>query len=75
MNEVKRLSAPPRLWEMLAPAGVTIIVIVVAAVSATWVFGRSVLDTALRISEVELKVSEVELAVTTAIKDSGGQNP
>ena len=70
MNEVKRLSEPPRLWEMLAAAGATIIAIVVAVVSATWVFERSVSDTALRISEVELKVSEVELAVTTAIKDS-----
>jgi hypothetical protein len=70
MNEVKRLSEPPRLWEMLAAIGATIITIVVAAVSATWIFGRSVSDTALRISEVELKVSEVELAVTTAIKDS-----
>lgn len=70
MNEVKRLSAPPRLWEMLAAAGATIIAIVVAAVSATWVLGRSFSDTALRIAEVELKVSEVELAVTTAVKDS-----
>ena len=70
MHEVKRLSEPPRLWEMLAAACTTIIAIVVAAVSATWVFERSVSDTALRISEVELKVSEVELAVTTAIKDS-----
>lgn len=69
-NEVKRLSEPPRLWEMLVAACATIITIVVAAVSATWVFGRSVSDTALRISEVELKVSQVELAVTTAIKDS-----
>ena len=67
---MKRLSEPPRVWEMLAAACATIIAIVVAAVSATWVFGRSVSDTALRISEVELKVSEVELAVTTAIKDS-----
>ncbi len=70
MNEVKRLSEPARLWEMLAAVGATMITIVVAAVSATWVFGRSVSDTALRISEVELKVSQVELAVTTAIKDS-----
>ncbi len=60
MNEVKRLSEPPRLWEMLAAACATIITIVVAAVSATWVFGRSVSDTALRISEVELKVSKVD---------------
>lgn len=70
MNEVKRLSEPARLWEMLAAAGATMITIVVAAVSATWVFGRSGSDTALRISEVELKVSEVELAVTTAIQNS-----
>lgn len=70
MQGVKRLAEPPKLWEVLATAGATILTIVVAAVSATWILGRSISDTELRISEVELKVSEVELAVTTAIKDS-----
>lgn len=70
MQGVKRLAEPPKLWEVLATAAATILTIIVAAVSATWILGRSISGTELRISEVELKVSEVEFAVTTAIKDS-----
>ena len=70
MHGVKRLAEPPKLWEVLAAAAATMLTIVVAAVSATWILGRAVSDTELRISQVEFKASEVELAVTTAIKDS-----
>jgi len=70
MNGMKRLTEPPKLWEMLATATATILAIVAAAVSATWAYGRSISDTELRISEVELKVSEAELRLSTAIKDA-----
>ncbi|MDE2785015.1 MAG: hypothetical protein OXK77_18850 [Gemmatimonadota bacterium] len=69
MSGMKRLTGPPKLWEILATATATILTIVIAAVSATWAYGRSISDTQLRISEVELKVSEVELRLSTAIKD------
>ena len=57
MSGMKRLTEPPRLWEVLATATATILTIVVAAVSVTWAYGRSMSDTELRISEVELYAS------------------